>query len=209
MRTESPGTREKILGAAIDVMRTRGVGSATTRAIAAEAGISEGLIYRYFENKLDVLRTAVREYLAPAFAEALRELPAHLGTGSPAEHLERIALAAIAYYRDLVPVMAALFSDNALLEWYRTSLAAREAGPQRAIAIVGDYIGREQELRRIDPALEPLAAAQMLLGACFQHVFFTLTVGPDRLALADRELVRGIAHNLVPDITQTSPRSHR
>jgi AcrR family transcriptional regulator len=197
MRTDSPGPREKILGAAIDVMRKRGVGSATTRAIAAEAGISEGLIYRYFENKLDVLRTAVREYLAPAFADALRELPKHVGTGSPAEHLERIAVAALAYYRDLVPVMAALFSDNALLEWYRTSLAAREAGPHRAIKIVGDYVAREQELGRIDPALDPVVAAQMLLGGCFQHVFFTLTVGADRLALSDRELVRGIAQNLV------------
>jgi AcrR family transcriptional regulator len=189
-------TRERILTAAIDVMHTRGIAAATTRTIAGQAGISEGLIYRYFQSKLDVLRTAVHEYVVPAFNEALLELPLAVGSGDPAAHLERIANAALAYYRDLVPLLAALFSDNALIDWYRSSLRANNGGPHRAVRIVGEYVAAEQERGRIPASLEPLTAAHMLLGALFQHVFFALTVGADRLAFSDAELARAVARNV-------------
>ena len=64
---KAPASRERILRAAIEVMRAGGVGATTTRAIAANAGVSEALIYRYFKNKIDVLRTAVHEQVTPEF----------------------------------------------------------------------------------------------------------------------------------------------
>ena len=96
-------------------MRSKGVGAATTRTIAAEAGISEALVDRYFKSKRDVLRTAVREYVGFAFAETLQTLAEHVGRASPAENLERVAAAALTYYHDLIPLLASLFSDNALI----------------------------------------------------------------------------------------------
>lgn len=182
--------------AAIEVMRSKGVGAATTRTIAAEAGISEALIYRYFKNKLDVLRTAVREYVGFAFAETLQTLAEHVGRASPAENLERVAAAALTFYHDLIPLLASLFSDNALIEWYRNSLREHDTGPHRAIRLVADYLAAEQQAGRIDAALDPLAAAYMVLGACFQHVFFALTVGADRLAYSDAQLAAAVARSV-------------
>jgi AcrR family transcriptional regulator len=189
-------TRERILIAAIDVMRSKGVAAATTRTIAAEAGISEALIYRYFKSKLEVLRAAVREEVGSAFHETLATLSPGAGHGTPEANLERAALAALAFYHDLIPLLASLLSDNALVESYRASLREAEAGPQRALRLLGDYLAAEQRNGRIAAAIDPYAGAQMVLGACFQHVFFALTVGPDRLAFDPAELAKAVARNL-------------
>jgi AcrR family transcriptional regulator len=195
---EATSTRERILAAAIDVMRSKGVAAATTRVIAAEAGISEALIYRYFRSKLDVLRAAVREYVGPRFSETLAQLPAHVDDVTAAANLERVALAALAFYRDLIPVLASLYSDNGLIDWYRSSTRDADAGPHRAVRILGDYLTIAQQHGYIAPDIIPLAAAQMLLGACFQQVFFSQTLGAERMALDDATLAAGVARCLAP-----------
>lgn len=186
-------------------MRASGVSAATTRVIAAHAGVSEALIYRYFENKIDVLRTAVREQVTPEFWEVINALPAVSGSERPALMVQRIARAALRYYHDLVPLLAAVFSDSALIEWYRTSLIEHDAGPHRAIRIVGAYLAMEQSAGRLAATLNPTAAAQMVLGACFQQVFFTFTVGAERLSFDDEELVLAVAGNIAPDVSADVP----
>jgi AcrR family transcriptional regulator len=50
-QSKSEVTREKILGAAIDLFRERGFDQATMREIAAAAGVALGGAYYYFESK--------------------------------------------------------------------------------------------------------------------------------------------------------------
>src|SRR5919205_4270154 len=54
--------REQILRAATRVFSEKGFSRATTREVAREAGISEGTIYNYFEDK-DALLMAILERL--------------------------------------------------------------------------------------------------------------------------------------------------
>jgi AcrR family transcriptional regulator len=51
--------REKILDAALEVFSERGFAAATTRELAARAGITEAIIYRHFRSKEEVLRGVV------------------------------------------------------------------------------------------------------------------------------------------------------
>lgn len=48
------GSKQKIARAALDVFVGRGFDAATTREIAAGAGLSEGAIYRHFRSKDDI-----------------------------------------------------------------------------------------------------------------------------------------------------------
>ncbi len=54
--------REQILGAATRVFAEKGFSRATTREVAREAGVSEGTIYNYFEDK-DALLMAIMNML--------------------------------------------------------------------------------------------------------------------------------------------------
>ena len=54
--------REQILGAATRVFAEKGFSRATTREVAREAGVSEGTIYNYFEDK-EALLMAIMDKL--------------------------------------------------------------------------------------------------------------------------------------------------
>jgi AcrR family transcriptional regulator len=69
--------RAQILDAAAGVFAAKGFHRATTREIAAAAGVAEGTIYNYFESKGDLLismvtRLAEMDHLSVELEEALR-----------------------------------------------------------------------------------------------------------------------------------------
>lgn len=75
--SSSPDRREQILAAAMTCFARRGLHQTTMQDISEEAGISVGLIYRYFESKEQVIATMAAERLAELhrkFAEA-RSMP--------------------------------------------------------------------------------------------------------------------------------------
>jgi len=64
----------QILDAATRVFASKGFRGATTKEIAAEAGVSEGTIYNYFESKHDLL-IAMSQRLALESLQQLDHLP--------------------------------------------------------------------------------------------------------------------------------------
>jgi len=80
VETTAAGTRERILEAALQAFSEEGFDGATTRDIAARAGVNLGLIKYYFDTKQKLWRTAVerafsilREELAGSFDEGVFE----------------------------------------------------------------------------------------------------------------------------------------
>jgi AcrR family transcriptional regulator len=66
--------REAIIGAILPLLLERG-SSVTTRELATAAGVAEGTIFKVFDDKDDLLRSAVERALDPAqFEEAVRAL---------------------------------------------------------------------------------------------------------------------------------------
>jgi AcrR family transcriptional regulator len=61
-RRNRDATQRELLEAAIRVFAAEGYDSATTRAIAQEAGVAEGLIQRYFEGKQGLLIAFMRQF---------------------------------------------------------------------------------------------------------------------------------------------------
>jgi AcrR family transcriptional regulator len=80
--------REAILAAGRRVFAAKGLGAARVSDIAAEARISQGLVYHYFPNKealfTEIVEGALREFTA--LAEAARR-----GPGSAWDRLQRLA----------------------------------------------------------------------------------------------------------------------
>ncbi len=57
-------TREKILDAGMKLFSERGFRKTNTALIAKEAGVSTGVVYRYFTDKEDILMECITVYLA-------------------------------------------------------------------------------------------------------------------------------------------------
>lgn len=79
-------SRQRILDAALRVFATKGVG-ATISDVAEEAGISQGLAYRYFRSKEAILATLLGQ-MSESGGGASAKIRAMRGT--PAEKLELV-----------------------------------------------------------------------------------------------------------------------
>jgi AcrR family transcriptional regulator len=191
-------TRERILDAAAELMRTRGVVRTTTKEIAKAAGFSEATLYKHFRDKEEILLVVLRERMPGDGG-----VPVRPGEDSVGKNLFRLARSALDFYRETFPMLGSLLSEPALMAAHRTSLSKYSAGPQHAVGRVAAYLRAEQDRGRIPADADPDAAASLLVGACFQQAFFLYYAGgpsappaPDETATA---LARTVARALAVD----------
>lgn len=111
---------EQLLRAAARLMERRGSQAVSMQAVAAEAGVSVGLIYRYFGGKDDLLLAVIVDVL-DAFAA---RVPAAIGAAGPGP-VERLAAAFRAYCEVIDE------HRHAAVLTYRESKSLTEAGREK------------------------------------------------------------------------------
>jgi AcrR family transcriptional regulator len=84
-KLSNPDTKAKIVSAALEVFAEHGYSQASTRDIAAKAGVSHMLLFRYFDSKAALFEAALRAALPtelsyPEELGSLGELFAHFFT---------------------------------------------------------------------------------------------------------------------------------
>jgi AcrR family transcriptional regulator len=172
LRTESVGTRDRILAAAREEFSERGFEKTSVRGIAKAAGVDSALVHHYFGTKEQVFEAAI----ALAFAPAL-DAPDAVVDAPPAEVGERLARFIFGVWENPVtraPVLAIV----------------RSAVNNETAAVVFRNLVVSQLLRRIAGRLDvpdaelrcELAAAQLVGCAMLRYV---IKVEP--LASADVE----------------------
>jgi AcrR family transcriptional regulator len=186
--TDLAQTRRHILEAAEDLIRRRGIGATTTRAIAEKAGCAEGTIYRHFPDKHTLLCELV-DARFPDFRALVGALPAKAGSADLRTTLEEVGVAALTFYRLVVPLAVMPLADHELLEQQRRYFRETGRGPMRALADIAAYLRREQELGRLSPRVSPPHVARMFLGACFSQAFVEALVGDEASLGADADFV--------------------
>jgi len=192
-------TRDRIVTAAAEVIRDRGLARATTKEIARAAGLSEAALYKHFRDKTDIFLAVLGERGPTKLVAVLGDLPGRVGAEPVATVLRDVVLAAADFYDQAFPMAASLFSEPALLAAHRSVLRERGAGPQIPGQALAAYLRAEQEIGRLPEQADPLAAAQALLGACLNRAFlghFTeQPTDPDAFATA---LVGTVMAGLAP-----------
>ncbi|MBO7719351.1 MAG: TetR/AcrR family transcriptional regulator [Methanosphaera sp.] len=71
MFNQRENTEEKILNATFKILQKEGVGKATTKRIAAEAGVNEVTIFRKFDNKQNLIEKT-KDHFIRVFIDKLR-----------------------------------------------------------------------------------------------------------------------------------------
>jgi AcrR family transcriptional regulator len=192
-------TRERIVDAAEQVLRTKGYARATTKEIARAAGVSEGTLYNHFESKEDLWLNLLGQQL-PGFFALIRSLPERAGTGNVRDNLGDVAGSALTFYIHVVPMGAAVLAEPELLARLREAVVSRQAGPHKANEFLASYFRAEQDLGRLRADANPEAAAYLLLGACFQKAhwlqFLGETVSQEEVARFARQIVDTLMRGL-------------
>ncbi|WP_250035005.1 TetR/AcrR family transcriptional regulator [Paractinoplanes maris] len=164
-------TRDRIVTAAAEVIRDRGLARATTKEIARAAGLSEAALYKHFRDKTDIFLAVLGERGPTTLVTVLAGLPGRAGREPVETVLREVVLAAADFYDQAFPMAASLFSEPALLAAHRRVLRERGAGPQVPGQALGAYLEAEQQFGRLNPDVDAMAAATMLLGACQHRAF--------------------------------------
>jgi AcrR family transcriptional regulator len=192
--------RDKILEAAEQVIRTNGISRTTTKEIARVAGCSEGSLYNHFESKEDLFLQLMKGHL-PSFTAVLFKLPGRKGTGTVKDNLEEVAHAALKYFDVSTILTASMFTEPDFMERHRPGFQQRNEGPHRANEIVANYLLSEQKLGRIKTSINARSAADLLLGACFQHSFHFYFLGEKESIETMQQFVENILQTLMQGLS--------
>lgn len=190
--------RDQLLDAARDVLREKGIMGATTREIARAAGCADGTLYNHFRTR-EELFLALFDRTLPLFKRALSELPLKVGQHQVVDNLEEVLLAGLGFFREVVPIFAAVFSDPALNAGYRARMGAEGRGPHHAYKWFEAYLQAEQRMNRIGRAVDPATSGQQLVAVAFFQAFTERFLGIAPTPAADTAWARAqIAGLLAP-----------
>jgi AcrR family transcriptional regulator len=186
-------TRQRLLDAAEQLMRTSGLVSATTKAIAREAECSEAALYKHFASKEELFVRVLIER-TPSAGPLITELTTDAAATERTveERLALIARHATDFYAHGMPMTASLFADPGLLARHREGILKLGGGPHKVLDALTACLSQEQALGRVAPHADPRAAATLLLGACFQRAFLLHFSGPGLVQPLD-EFVTSVA----------------
>jgi AcrR family transcriptional regulator len=181
-RADAAANRVRILEAALRVLAERGAEGTSIDAVACEAGVGKGTIFRRFGDRSGLFQALMDEHLR-AFQDAFMFGPPPLGPGAPAE--ERLA----AFLEGLLDLYDAQLELTLALE------------RDRWRAPIGGYLALsvhvESLVREISPALDAPVIAQLLLNALNVHLVRYLRrdagVSLETIKASVRPLIAGLA----------------
>ena len=184
--------RQRILDAALALIRDRGIGRVTTKEIALAAGAAEGSLFKNFGDKMGLLTELLTQELPEN--RAWRAVPAEAppGRGDLAAALTLFMDRAIDFYAAALPLVAGSFADRELLRRQQERNRQRGTGPHLALQASADYLRGWQESGQLDVAADPYAMAVALCGAALMYAWTDQLAGADHVSGRRDGLIRAL-----------------
>lgn len=174
--------QQEILEAALKVFSQKGFKGATTKEIAAEAGISEGTIFRYFKTKKDILFGLLEPYIVKTLSDTIEQ-----ASGENDEVvLKAIMKNRLKLIRENISLIRVLFTEAQFHPELREQFVQKVI--MRAAGILEQYIGqrvRTGEFRDIDPGI----AARAFVGMVGVFVVWKEFLQADKYVSFDEDIV--------------------
>lgn len=154
MQRRAEHTRERLLGAAAQVIDARGYDGASLGEILSVAGVTKGAMYHHFDSKSAMVRELIDEQFAPALATPT------IG-GVPVLHAVEVSLQALAATVDDVRFRAAFgvvidrpHEDLSPVSWPITEWSR----------LFGDLLESAADAGDLDPSSDVHCEADLIVG---------------------------------------------
>ena len=162
----------EILDAALTVFVANGFAATKLEDVAAAAGISKGLLYRYFDNKADLFKEVIRQTLVTTIRDVGdRARASETATGALDIFLERMIAIANDPRRSAIPKL--VISESGSFPELAVFYLAEVIGPAltQLTALVRRGIDGG-EFRPVDPELAAKGiVAPLILSVIWRHTF--------------------------------------
>jgi AcrR family transcriptional regulator len=155
------------------ILAAHGLTGLTTRAIAREAQVSDGVLYNHFSDKDELVLAALGERVDELVETFVADGP-EPGRQDLAAGLAQLVRACLDFQSAVLPLVAGLVTRPDLLHRLFDQVHAGQPGPRRLWAAIGDFVRAEQELGTVAEDVDPTAAAEALFGLCQMQVLPTL-----------------------------------
>jgi AcrR family transcriptional regulator len=163
-----PEVREQLFAAADRVLAREGPPGLTTRAVTAEAGVSNGVLHRHFRDLDEFLASFLASRLQ-AIAEGAAALPGRAGQGSVTGNLTEATVAVFGASAQALMSLAATKPELGAALEHDASNTSGLGDIERHFA---GYLDAEKQLGRIGPGADTEALAFTLLGTA-HHLVLT------------------------------------
>ena len=164
-------SRRQVLDAALRLFSRRGYRATTVRDIADEAGVSTGNVYHHFDDKEQIFRTLVDEFLAITDSKRYPFTRA-LSNGKFPDNLEQLALAARDSVREYRAYIALIYVDVIEFDGTHIQKFYGDMGQRFSAMLTG---GGLQEIRqRLRSGVSPVSA--LLLTSRIFFNYFSLEI---------------------------------
>lgn len=162
-------TKTHIREAARELFAERGIERVTIREIAAAAGVTHGLVHRYFGTKSDMVRDIVSHEIARLVADTARS-----GPNAIAEVLALLR----ADHKSLLVIL------RAELDGLHPEKLVEDNTP-RPLRILAEWIGRQNAMEGVDPRIASIVAGAAVFGLAALTPWLSSAVGLDDRDEAD------------------------
>lgn len=189
--TESSATRQRVIEAARTVMAERGIARVRIDAVAKEAGLSAGALYRHFSGREDLLLAVILDS-APG-----NELPDMDAGTEPRGLLTRLVSEVYAHEERMASITVTLLADESLSARFRELLAQAPGGPDEYPKGLARSLDALQQRAGIPPEKDTLTCAMNVQARCFHHATLERLHGPSTLRGMHTDLVDQLVADLI------------
>jgi AcrR family transcriptional regulator len=200
----------EILDAALTVFVERGFAATRLDDVAVAAGISKGLLYRYFDNKAELFKEVVRQALGSTIRDVGDRARASVSAVAALDmFLQQMVAVANDPRRSAIPKL--IISESASFPELAVFYLAEVIGPglRQLAGLVSRGI-ESGEFRKVDPDLTAKSIiAPLLLSVIWRHTFArydSKRFDPDALIRQHRDI---LLHGLLASAQEPTRRKRR
>jgi AcrR family transcriptional regulator len=165
--------RRHLIAVTQRLLAAHGLTGLTTRGIAREAQVSDGVLYNHFTDKDDLV--------VAALAERMAELGSRLGPACPRPGeqdlrtgLETLVRLSSDFHTGALPLIGGLITRPDLVHELLTRFHVGDSTPQQLWRQACDYLAAEQVLGTVSADVDPQTVVEIIFGASQLHVFADL-----------------------------------